>query len=80
MKSARFALLAFAAATLPALAVTPDERAACTPDVMRLCASHVPDAGAITACLRQQRASLSTACRGVMSRADRPVRAVSNRQ
>ena len=41
---------------------TPEQRKACTPDVYRLCAGEIPNARAITACLRRQKASLSPAC------------------
>lgn len=44
---------------------TPEQRKACTPDVYRLCAGEIPNARAITACLRRQRASLSPACAAV---------------
>jgi hypothetical protein len=44
---------------------TPEQRKACTPDVYRLCAGEIPNARAITACLRRQKASLSEACRAV---------------
>jgi hypothetical protein len=44
---------------------TPEQRKACTPDVYRLCAGEIPNARAITACLRRQKASLSDACRAV---------------
>lgn len=43
------------------------QRAACTPDVQRLCNRYVPDVPAIVACLTQQRASLSPACADVFS-------------
>nr|WP_235782883.1 hypothetical protein [Bradyrhizobium murdochi] len=46
---------------------TPEEREACTPDVLRLCSSHIPDAGAITACLRAKFVNLSDQCRYVIS-------------
>jgi hypothetical protein len=32
---------------------TPEQRKACTPDVYRLCAGAIPNARAITACLRR---------------------------
>ena len=51
----------------PVLAETAQERAACTPDVMRLCASDIPDADRIAGCLRRQQTLLSAACRTVMS-------------
>ena len=41
---------------------TPEQRRACTPDVYRLCAGEIPDVRAITACLRRQKGSLSSAC------------------
>jgi hypothetical protein len=44
---------------------TPEQRRACTPDVYRLCAGEIPNARAITACLRRQKASLSPACAAV---------------
>jgi hypothetical protein len=48
---------------------TPEQRRACTPDVYRLCAGEIPNARAITACLRRNRASLSEACRSVFDQA-----------
>ena len=44
---------------------TPEQRRACTPDVYRLCAGELPNARAITNCLRRQKASLSQACAAV---------------
>jgi len=44
---------------------TPEQRKACTSDVYRLCAGEIPNARAITACLRRQKASLSPACAAV---------------
>lgn len=44
---------------------TPEQRRACTPDVYRLCAGEIPNARAITTCLRRQKASLSPACAAV---------------
>jgi hypothetical protein len=44
---------------------TPEQRRACTPDVYRLCPGEIPNARAITACLRRQKASLSPACAAV---------------
>jgi hypothetical protein len=44
---------------------TPEQRGACTPDVYRLCAGEIPNARAITACLRRQKTSLSPACAAV---------------
>ncbi|GJD68898.1 hypothetical protein MMMDOFMJ_1823 [Methylobacterium gnaphalii] len=64
-RTSLFAALLICGAS-PALAQSADARAACEPDVWRLCASHIPSASAITACLRSQRTNLSPACRTVM--------------
>ena len=57
-------LTLFASGSASALG-TPEQRKACTPDVYRLCAGEIPNARAITACLRRQKASLSEACKVV---------------
>jgi hypothetical protein len=44
---------------------TAAQRAACTPDVFRLCAWHIPDHEAITKCLRQNKSKLNPKCREV---------------
>jgi hypothetical protein len=77
MKPAPFALFFVLVGVAPALAESGAERAACTPDVMRLCSAQIPDARAITACLRAKRAALSTACRTVMDGADRSIRTLA---
>jgi hypothetical protein len=57
-------LLALAA---PALAQgSAEQRAACTPDVLRLCSADIPDVGRIKACLGRERAKVSAACRTAM--------------
>jgi len=43
------------------------QRAACTPDVRRLCNQYVPDVPSIVACLKAQQANLSPACADVFS-------------
>lgn len=45
-----------------------DARRLCTPDVLRLCSSEIPDVDRITACMRRQRASLSEGCRSVFGK------------
>jgi len=57
-------LTLFAAGSAFALG-SPEQRRACTPDVYRLCAGEIPNARAITTCLRRQKASLSEACKAV---------------
>jgi hypothetical protein len=44
---------------------TAEERAACTPDVFRLCSSEIPNVDRIVACMKRQKANLSSACRAV---------------
>ncbi|MGE7155280.1 hypothetical protein ACQKJ1_16220 [Methylorubrum rhodesianum] len=46
---------------------TLQERQACTPDVLRLCRSLVPDRQAITDCLAANSERLSPACHEVMA-------------
>jgi hypothetical protein len=47
---------------------TESERAACTPDVFRLCSSEIPNIDRIIACMNAKRASLSTPCRLVFDK------------
>lgn len=37
-------------------------QAACYPDVKRLCRDAIPDEGKITACMQQQKSSISPGC------------------
>jgi hypothetical protein len=60
-----FLLTSLAAGSACAQQATPEQRRACTPDVYRLCAGEIPNARAITACLRRQKANLSPACAAV---------------
>ena len=60
-----FLLTLFASGSAAAQQGTPEQRRACTPDVYRLCAGEIPNARAITACLRRKKASLSSACAAV---------------
>ena len=63
-----FFLALLAAGSASAQQGTAEQRRACTPDVYRLCAGEIPNARAITACLRRQKASLSPACAAVFER------------
>lgn len=51
-----------------ALAETPEDRQACTPDVHQHCGQFIPDRDAIIQCLKQKIKLLSPGCRKVMSR------------
>ena len=44
---------------------TPEQRAACTPDALLLCATYIPDPARVESCLRHRKADLSEACRAV---------------
>jgi hypothetical protein len=71
MGAAALAGLALMFASLPAAAQqpqqqwTPEQRAACEPDAMRLCNQYVPDVQRISACMAYYRRYLSPACRRV---------------
>jgi hypothetical protein len=61
--------LALTFASLPAAAQqwSPEQRAACEPDAMRLCSQYVPDVQRVSACMSVYRRYLSPACRAVFS-------------
>jgi hypothetical protein len=62
-------LLVFGATESQALG-TKAERAACTPDAVRLCSQHFPNVGRVVSCMRSNRANLSEACRAAMEQHD----------
>ena len=43
------------------------QRAACRPDVYRLCAGEIPNVRAVTACLRKNSSRLSEGCAAVFA-------------
>ena len=53
---------------------TPQQRAACEPDAMRLCSQYVPDVQRTSRCMSHYRRSLSPACRAVFSGGQRKLR------
>jgi hypothetical protein len=56
-------LLFVSAGSPSALAYTPEQQQACTPDAMRLCGNFVPDVDRITACMIANKSQLSPECR-----------------
>jgi hypothetical protein len=46
---------------------TAEQRAACTPDVFRLCSSEIPDVNRIIVCLKRELPNLSKPCQAVMN-------------
>jgi hypothetical protein len=62
-----FALTAILYTTSSFALGTDEQRAACTPDVFRLCSSEIPSIDRIVACLKTNKASLSVGCKAVFS-------------
>jgi hypothetical protein len=63
------ALLSFCSSAGVALG-TNEQRTACAPDVLRLCSSEIPNVDHIVACLTVKKASLSPACKAVLTPID----------
>jgi hypothetical protein len=57
--------LTFGMLTTVSQAYTAEQEQMCTGDAMRLCSSEIPDVDRVTACMIQQRASLSDGCKAV---------------
>ena len=51
---------------LPGMQGTPEEQAACKPDVIKLCKGIQPDQFLILDCLKRNRPRLSRPCNGVL--------------
>ena len=45
---------------------TPEDRAACEPDVKKFCQGAIPDNFKVLACLQANRARIGRACQGVL--------------
>ena len=57
--------LAFASSPAAAQQWTPQQRAACEPDAMRLCQQYIPDVDRVRACMAHYRRYLSPRCRAL---------------
>lgn len=57
-------------ATSSSFAYSARARQMCTGDAYRLCSSEIPNIGRIIACMRRNKASLSTGCRAAMDQED----------
>lgn len=53
---------------LPLPQGTPEDRAACEPDVQRYCRAQVPDQLRVLGCLQDNRKQISRACQAVLVR------------
>jgi hypothetical protein len=51
---------------LPVPQGTPEERAACAPDVRKFCEAALPDTMRVLACLQTNRSKISAACNRVL--------------
>ena len=65
---AAFAASFSALSSTSSLAFTAEAQQMCTGDAFRLCSSEIPNIPAITACMKKNRANLSTGCRAVMDK------------
>ena len=63
-----FAASASALSSTSSFAYTVEQQQMCTGDAFRLCSSEIPNIPAITACMRKNKANLSTGCRNVMDK------------
>ena len=63
-----FAVSLSALSSTSSFAYTVEQRQMCTGDAFRLCSSEIPNIPAITACMKKNRANLSTGCRAVMDK------------
>jgi hypothetical protein len=62
-----FALTALMQTTSGFALGTDEQRAACTPDVFRLCSSEIPNIDRIVSCLKSKKSSLSVGCQAVFN-------------
>ena len=58
--------LPFPPLPLPMPQGTPEERAACAPDVQKYCEAALPDTMRVLACLQSNRSRISNACNRVL--------------
>jgi len=57
--------LTFASSPAAAQQWSPEQRAACEPDAMRLCQQYIPDVDRVRACMAHYRRYLSPRCRAL---------------
>ena len=61
-------VLTLVASSTPSFALgTAEQRAACTPDALRLCSAEIPNIPRIVACLRSNKSNLSKPCQVALS-------------
>jgi hypothetical protein len=69
-----FAVSFSALASTSSFAFPADAQRLCTGDAFRLCSADIPNIPAVTACMVQHKAQLSTGCRAVVDRELAPPR------
>ena len=65
---AAFAASFSALSSTSSFAFSAEAQQMCTGDAFRLCSSDIPNISAVTACMKRNRANLSTGCRAVMEK------------
>ncbi len=65
---AAFAVSFSALSSTSSFAFSAEAQQMCTGDAFRLCSSDIPNISAVTACMKRNRANLSTGCRAVMEK------------
>lgn len=63
-----FAAISFVAASSASHAYTAEQQRLCTGDAFRLCSSEIPNIAGVTACMRKNKAKLSTGCLAVFDK------------
>ena len=70
-RHALFVAMAVALSSTSSFALGDDaQRAACTPDVFRLCSSAIPSVDRIVACLKREKPNLSPGCQAVFKNSE----------
>ncbi len=62
------AVLSFVSVSSASHAYTAEQQRLCTGDAFRLCSSEIPNIAGITACMRKNKAKLSTGCLSVFDK------------
>jgi hypothetical protein len=59
-------ILAGTVSTGHALPGTPEQRKACTPDVLSLCGSEIPSVTKVVACMKRKQDQISSTCKAAL--------------
>lgn len=66
--AAALAGIVLAASAVPGVALpgTPEQRRACTPDVLSLCGAEIPNVGKVVACMKRKQDQISSTCKAAL--------------